>query len=284
MRQVVVVTAWQRGAFLLACLDRLAVAIGDDPDIQVLVCLDRGRNVETLTVAAAWVRQRPQARRLVRRIAHGYKGNSYNVLHGYQEALAAHPDLVHLVEDDILVGADYFDYHRRAHELVPDAFSVSACRNQQFVAGHDPEPDQTAVFTHPAYQSIGVSFRPQQLRRVLPHAFGSYYANPVRYCRKHFPHTAINPNNAEQDGLLHRISEQAGLASVYPAVPRAYHAGFIGYHRSGQPLEGTVRQQADLLLAMGADEMNQRARRYKDHTTVPLDGQRDPVSRLVQWP
>lgn len=284
--QVVIVTAWRRPAFLLACLDRLVVAARGRDDLRFILALDRGASHEVVNIATRWTHHNINTcrARLVRRTGHGYKGNSFNVLTAYREALTHKPTLVHLVEDDILVGADYFDYHDRAHALVPDAFSVSACRNQQFLAGHEPDPDPAAVFTHPAYQSIGVSLKPARLQAAMPHAVGPYFAQPVRYCQTRFPHTAINVNNAEQDGLLHRLSEQAGLVSVYPAVPRAYHAGFTGYHRKGEELAGTTRQQADQLLAMDADEMNRRAHRYKDHTTVPLDAPREPVSRLVRWP
>jgi hypothetical protein len=101
-----------------------------------------------------------------------------------------------------------------------------------------------------------VSFKAERLKAIGPHLGRGYFASPVAYCRRHFPHTAINPNNAEQDGLLHRLSENAGLSSVYPAVPRAYHAGFTGYHRKGTLPTGGVDARAARLLTMTADELN----------------------------
>jgi hypothetical protein len=281
VKEIVIIPAWRRPEFLKAALTRLLRA--DDGRPEYWICLDRG-HFATLVPVIAWFKRRLGHRVRVGQRMHNYKGNSYNVIMSYRDALAEGADLVHLVEEDILVGADYFDFHRRAHDLVPDAFSVSSCRNQQFIMGHEPPGDETAVWRHSAYQSLGVSFKAERLKAVLPHARSTYFAQPVTYCRRHFPHTAINPNNAEQDGLLHRLSENAGLSSVYPAVPRAYHAGFSGYHRKGKLPPGGVDARADRILAMTAEEMNERAGSYPDHATVPLDGFRLPVDRVITWP
>ena len=281
MKEIVIIPAWRRPEFLKAALTRLLVA--DDGRPEYWICLDRGY-LATLFPVTSWFKKQLGRRARIGHRAHVYKGNSYNVLMSYRDALAEGADLVHLVEEDILVGADYFDFHRRAHELAPDTFSVSACRNQQFVMGHEPPGDDTAVWRHAAYQSLGVSFRRERLRAILPHLKPAYFSRPVAYCRSVFPYTAINPNNAEQDGLLHRLSENAGLSSTYPAVPRAYHAGFTGYHRKGTLPPGGVDARAERILAMSADEMNERAGSFPDHVTIPLDGVRRPVDRVITWP
>lgn len=281
MKEIVIIPAWRRPDFLKAALTRLLVA--DDGIPEYWICLDRGY-AATLLPVVKWFKRRLGGRARIGARVHNYRGNSYNVLTSYRDALAEGADLVHLVEEDVLVGADYFDFHRRAHLLAPDTFSVSACRNQQFVMGHEPPTDDGAVWRHPAYQSLGVSFKAERLKAILPHLQRPYFSKPVAYCRKTFPHTAINPNNAEQDGLLHRLSENAGLSSAYPAVPRAYHAGFTGYHRKGTLPPGGVDARAERILTMSAEEMNSRAGSYPDHATIPLDGQREPVSRLIVWP
>lgn len=281
MKEIVIVPAWRRPEFLKAALTRLLVA--DDGRPEYWICLDRGY-LATLMPVTTWFKKQLGHRVRVGQRTHNYKGNSFNVLMSYRDALAEGAGLIHLVEEDILVGADYFDFHRRAHDLVPDAFSVSACRNQQFMAGHEPPDDDTAVWRHAAYQSLGVSFKAERLKAIIPHAKRAYFMQPVAYCQRYFPHTAINPNNAEQDGLLHRLSENAGLSSAYPAVPRAYHAGFVGYHRKGRLPSGGVDMRAERILAMSAQDLNERATSYPDHTTIPLDGARRPVDRVITWP
>lgn len=281
MTEVVIVTAWKRPDFLSAALQRLLVA--DDGRQHYRICLDRAHARECALVAVEFTR-RLGNRALVRQRQHRYKGNSYNVLMSYKEALASTPDLVHLVEEDIFVAADYFEFHRRAHELAPDAFSVSACRNQQFPHEWDPPDGEDTVYRHVSYQSLGVSFRPEALSQVVQHAQHAYFANPVAYCRRNWPNTAINPNNAEQDGLIHRIIEASGRPTVYPFSPRAYHAGFVGYHRKGATLEGGIAHRAATLLRMTTADLNAAAHSYPDHVAVDLDAQRKPVDQVVVWP
>lgn len=276
--------AWRRPDFLHATLTRLAAA--DDPALRYLIALDRGFAHAALQVVHRFTtRVGPDRVSVVRRVRHRYRGNSFNVLTGYREALAHDPTLVHLVEEDVLVAADYFDFHRRAHDLAPDVFAVSGCRNQQFLAGHDPPPDPDAAYLHRSYQSIGVSFRPARLAEVLIHATRAYLIDPIRYCRTHFPGSAIFPGNAEQDGLAHRVLEAGGRSTLYPALPRAYHCGFMGYHRRGTPLTGGIFERGERLLTMTAEDLNGHALTYPDHTVVPLDVPgRPPLGRLISWP
>ena len=281
MKEIVIVPAWRRPEFLHAALTRLAVA--DDGAPEFWICLDRGHSDEVAAVAH-WFRAILPGRVRIGIREHAYRGNSYNVLTSFHNAVDEGADLVHLVEEDILVGADYFDFHRRAHELAPDAFSVSACRNQYYPLGVAPPYDETGIYLHPSYQSIGVSLKAYRLRQALRYATPQYFAAQVQFCARNFPHSRINRSHAEQDGLLHRVLEKQGSATAYASVPRAYHVGFVGYHRNGEMPPGDVGERSAAILAMDADELNRRAASYPDHNTVPLDAPRAPVARLVEWP
>lgn len=276
MKEVVVVTAWNRADFLHACLSRLMRA--DDGSQWYVLSLDRGHDRAVREVAGSFLGSVRRATILTPR--HGYRGNSYNALNAMKFALSQGSDLVYLVEDDILVGSDFFGFHRDAHRVFPENLAVSACRNQFFPVGEDPEPDEETVYPHLSYQSLGVSFRRGSLERVVPHITHAYLSNPIGYCKRMFPDTKINPSNAEQDGLIHRIGERDGLPTVYPCAPRAYHAGFVGYHRSGRSLHGTMEQRSAQILAMSGEEMNERARKYKDHVVVDLDAPRKRISSV----
>ena len=281
MNELVIVTAWKRPDFLSACLQRLLIA--DDGGQQYRICLDRGHSREVATVAEQFTRQLA-GRAQIRRRAHRYKGNSFNVLMGYREGVTLGPDLVHLVEDDVFVAGDYFEFHRRAHQLTPDTFAVSACRNQKFPREMNPPDQEDTVYAHPSYQSLGVSFRVAPLAQVVQHAQAAYFERPIAYCARHWPGSAINPNNAEQDGLIERIIEAIGWHTVYPFSPRAYHAGFVGYHHKGATLAGTVEQRAATLLRMTTDELNAASYSYPNHVAVDLDAPRKPVDRVAVWP
>lgn len=66
-------------------------------------------------------------------------------------------------------------------------------------------------------------------------------------------------------------------------MPRAYHAGFTGYNRSGSTLPGSVEDQARRILTMTGDELNAASQSYRDYQTVELDADRQPVSRSLTW-
>jgi hypothetical protein len=279
VKEIVIVPAWQRPEFLSATLQRLRAA--DEGTQEFWVTLDRRHSKAVNMVATEFTRELgPRARLLTR--THPYRGNSYNVLHTYREAVRESPDLIHLVEEDIFVADDYFAWHRAAHKLVGNCFAVSGARNQNVIGNPLPEPG--AVYVHEAYQSVAVSFRPERLTHVLKHCISSYYHDPVKYCRKLFPSTKIPPANAEQDGLIHRVIEKAGAFVVYPTEPVAYHAGFVGYHRAGEsPLKTgvPVPVAAAELLGMDAAEMNRRAHSYPDHQWIDVHAHHAPPNRVV---
>ena len=99
-----------------------------------------------------------------------------------------------------------------------------------------------------------------------------------------FPYSKLPPNNAEQDGLLDRLVEDSGAGVAYPWMPRAYHAGFIGYHRNGLRLPGSPIDQADRLLSMTTEELNSAAYSYPDHTAIDLTRDVGPVTEIAEWP
>jgi len=289
--QLVIVPTWRRPEFLWACLQRLQAA--DRPHLRYLISQDRGHTYEVARIATQFRKRLGAGRVQIASRRHSHHGNSFNVLESYREAISgrgAEPELVHLVEEDILVGVDYFDYHDQAHALHPHAFAVSACRNQQYPIDVNPPPDPAAIFTHDSYQSLGVSFRPEMIRRFAVHATQPYYRSPGAYCKSAFPDSLIPAGHCEQDGLINRVREHGRWPTVYPAVPRAYHAGFYGYNRRGgwptQPRQISERpeQRGARLLAMAGDALNGLARHYKDLATTPLDENRPAVTHTIRWP
>jgi hypothetical protein len=280
---VIVVPAWRRPDFLKAALTRL-LALDGREHVRFLIALDRGYSPNVWGVTQWFANQAGRPNVTVLRRRHAYRGNSFNVLTSYRDAAGYSPDLVHLVEEDIFVAHDYLSAAHAVHAAEPKAFAVSACRNQQFEPGVDPPAEASGYFMHPAYQSLAVSFRPESLSAVLAHAQPEYYANPVRYCQGHFPNTVIPVGNAEQDGLIHRIVEERGGTVGYLALPRAYHAGFTGYHRKGALLPGDVDTRARRLLEMTTEELNGAAFSYPDHAAVPLDAARAAVTTRIDWP
>jgi hypothetical protein len=195
---------------------------------------------------------------------HHYHGNSLNVLDGFTRAVKAGADRIHLIEEDIFICEGYFDFHTQAWALDPTAFFVTACYNQ-----NDPNRvrggDRALVMRYKAYQSLGVSLSRASAKKVLVHAVPDYFGNMEKYLREKLPGYDWG---TEQDGLIQRIIAKENGYGIYPQVPRAFHAGFHGYNRTGNGLSPnlTIEQRAAMLLTMTEEEMNIRASniQYKD--------------------
>jgi hypothetical protein len=268
MKNIVLIPAWRRADFLTVCTERILAANGADKNVYVF-CLDRTYSTEVDHVARTFplekvIRYTPN---------HRFNGNSFNVLEGYKlcSTLAVKhlARLVYLIEEDIFVGKDFFDWHERVSDQ-HEAFCYSAVRNQndERMTSGELGKDPSHVYRHGKYQSLGVSWRPKYLSEVIKHAKIEYYSANERYLTRTFPKSAFGSMWSEQDGLINRIMEAGEHTAIYPTVPRAYHAGFIGYNRKGSQLPGRLEERASLLRSMTGEEMNAKAEVYKDITPI----------------
>lgn len=317
MPNLILIPCWQRADFLAVTLDHICNAEGAADHLYVFL-VDRGYDPEVLTVIRAF----PYTKMTRFMPEHPHHGNTANVMEGYAlaERLAERngSDLVYLLEEDIFIAQDFFRFHELAHRTCPEAFCVSACRDQnrehaeirehvgvQEVAvpegGAVPEAGtvQEASVTEDAdvtneasatneaavlyrshrYQSLGVSFKARELHYITRGAVDAYYSDPVEWCAGEFPYSSLPRENAEQDGYIDRICEAYALDVLYPAVPRAYHAGYTGYHRPARDLTGSLHDRIAALHAMTESEMNERAQAHKDITACDLAGH--DVAQLV---
>lgn len=199
-------------------------------------------------------------------------GNSLNILEGFDNALKLSyklgAPLIHLVEEDVWVGKDYFTFHESIHEDF-NPFCVSACRNQHLFS--DPPRSEDSVYLYPKYQSLGISFKRDIVAKILVHHCEQYHSNMLEYCKLKFPTSKFGSLFEEQDGLISRIIEQENNSVMYPFVPRAYHAGFYGYHRNSPQPEGDLAAKIIALEEMSDIDMNKIAS-YKDIKSCNLGG------------
>lgn len=281
---LVVVPLWQRAGFTEACLLRLAKAM--DSSVQVRLCLDFGFSADVLKAAEAFAKKFPKTEIFKRE--EDYPTGSYNVLKGMAEALhVSQPgDLIHVLEEDVLIGKDFFDFHRRAHALVPDAYGVSACTNSFLTRETNPEPIQDAVYRSGAFQVWGSSYRPAQVRQILTRLQADYFENMREACIREFGEPSALRTGALYDGVMAMNLAEVEGAMVFPYAARGYHAGFDGISFKGQgpAVTGTPKRQAKQILAMGEKELSSRST-YPDawFPVVDLDAVRAPVTRVLDF-
>jgi hypothetical protein len=210
MQDVVIVPTFDRPEMLWLCLEYLANS-PDSKSVDIWVYVDshtqqkppRGEIEQVLEkfpdLSLHVGFQQP----------HDFHGNSYNLLTAYKAAYETTAQYVFMVEDDVLIHPGFFEWHRHQH-----AHRHLGCS----IAVKNPG--------HGAYASLGVCFRREMLRLVLPHTHGVYFRDMRKYCREKFPPSRFD---CEQDGLFARVLN--GHQVVWASTPLAQHVGWYGYHR-----------------------------------------------------
>jgi hypothetical protein len=275
---IVLIPCYNRPEFLHACIEYIKRADGYEKNhYHFAVEHNADRGIQNVLTRAMDTFDHMSVSKQKQRIS---KGNQMNVMEGYKHVAQLMreigSELIFNIEPDIFIAKGFFEYHRLANELCPDAFYVSACHNQNWTRKVPKYLDK--VYYHSSFQSLGLSFKPEIVDEIAQHATLDYYRNPVQYLDKvKFPTSKRKGIHHEQAGLIHRIQEFSKNKGVYPCNPLAYHAGFYGVNRPGEKLTGSTNEKARQLMAMSAEEMNSRAKKYKDIKSIDL-GQESPES------
>jgi glycosyltransferase involved in cell wall biosynthesis len=271
---IVIIPCWRRPAHLAATLRCIERARGFD-EHSYLIAVDKEPDDAIYDVAFTF-----KAENQVIVNNHDKLGNgpAHNILRAWRKALSLVWDRtddpwIGLIEEDILVAEDLFEFWTEALERDFLAVGVSACNNQNRSLIGVVEPPWTAevrasgIYQHPSYQSLAVALRPGFVRQVLKHMVPSYFENPFVYCNTHLPDDGLPNTAVSQDGLFHRVLRRHGDHLLYPLEPRGFHAGWYGYNRrSGVALApGDWKANSECILQMTPDQMNELAdERFRD--------------------
>lgn len=173
------------------------------------------------------------------RTSYGLAKQSHSLLTGLIQAATKSDHLVYLIEDDVMIGRDFFQWHDRVHHD-NDLFSSHGNLNINRSIPIEGNWEEYYL-TSGDYGSIGTCMRKDTiLGLIAPHANPRYFRSPISYVQKTFPHSALKKDQAEQDGLLRRIQVETGKPQAYPHTteidgllygPRCFHAGFYGKNR-----------------------------------------------------
>lgn len=253
---LVCVPTFARPEYLQLCLEQLLEADGGR-EKHVLVAIDRhqrdtndqkNRNVESLHVAEQF-RYEFANLEVILREPHGYIGNPYNFLELYKTAFHSDARFVYLVEDDVLVGKDFFTWHERVNERQDYFCTVGwhCIRNPQAISFGAPE---SYIETQNDFSSIGVCWKREGLAPLVQHALPDYYRDIAGYLRRAFPNEEVKHGVwTEQAGLVMRLLLSTPNATVaWPVRARCAHVGINGYHRArGHAFTGSLKERVEAL-------------------------------------
>jgi hypothetical protein len=213
VQDIVIIPTFDRPEMLWLCMDYL-VAASDYQYTQVRVYVDAhiGQTTPRADIETVLGKFPQLSLQMYVRPPHQYHGNSYNVLMAYKDAYDTDTRFVFLIEDDVLIHPDFFAWHWfQQTRPSPIVCSIGVLK-QHF---------------HGVYASMGVCFRRDALRMILPHCTPAYFQNMRAYCRAHF---AASPSDCEQDGLFCRLIPR-DMVVWADKLPLAQHVGWYGYHR-----------------------------------------------------
>jgi len=168
---------------------------------------------------------------------HDYYGNTFNTMEAFRWAYG-HWDRVYYVEDDVMVHADFFKWHREIHE---------DCEGQNIFASmgwifNRYAPITLDVLFQPWYYSVGTCFTREKLKLVVDHATPRYYKDMPGYIQKEFSSSALNTvhqniQHYEQDGLIQRVMDRDRSQVVCRGMASCTHLGTFGYNKGWEQRE-----------------------------------------------
>lgn len=141
----------------------------------------------------------------------------WNILQSLKAGYQSQAEFVFLVEEDVLVKSDFFQWHFWAHEN-GDYFVTSGRKLKK--KGND-------FFSNP-----GSCYRRENLARVVEHITDAYFANPEGYLDWTFPF--MSDAGVLDDGLIRRVMRSVNGTALCPEIPICAHQGFRGYQRYSQ--------------------------------------------------
>ncbi len=279
MKNIVLVPAYRRPELLFHSLDNLSRAKGIE-NHRVVVRMDDhvgeppsfDENIEAVEMVPGGFTFDVEMI-----MPHSYWGNNWNTLKSYEWAAQQDCELVYLVEEDVMVGEDFFNWHETVQrELKP--FCSIGVRHLDWPISDDP---REYMETH-AFASLGVCFSAVHLSWIIKGIPEGYYDNLIPSLDAEFPNSKFKGASGAQDGLISRIMERHGLRSIQPRRPRAYHAGWYGFNRdmSVQP-QGTLQERIE---AVGRLLQDQRFMAQQPNDCQPCDLKEVPWNgELIEW-
>ena len=178
---------------------------------------------------------------------------SYNILTGYRNAVGYSDRYVYMIEDDVMIGESFWQFHEWVHDHSDTAKAFG--EGGLFCSIGSKNPNREVKQTNDVklwytssgdYASVGVCFHKDVLKDiVLPHANEKYFSFPARYIKNTIGLQGISAMYPEQAGLIRRLQIKSGLPIAFPYVPRAFHSGFYGKNRKGYEIKGTLEDRID---------------------------------------
>jgi hypothetical protein len=178
----------------------------------------------------------------------------FNILFAIKKGYESNADLCFLVEEDVLVSSNYFDWH------------VQAQASGDYLATCGRKLPRLPSYNR--YTNPGSCFKHDKLGLIVPHINDELFRDRVTYYNTQFGR--MEELSQLDDGLIRRIARAGKHEVLYPESPKCAHIGFMAYNRYDGWLNlGTIEQRIAGLRKL-LPKVNPDARYTKDFEP-PID-------------
>lgn len=153
----------------------------------------------------------------------------WNILNALKSGYETGAEHIYLVEEDVMVRPNFFDYHEQTLKYV----DVSCGRKDRLFWKSSP-----GLYTNP-----GSAFRAQVIAELIPHINDAYFTELRAYMDRELPPSWESQSNLD-DGLIRRVIRANNFSVAYPEVGVCAHQGFYYYNKIDRYMnEGNIEER-----------------------------------------
>lgn len=160
----------------------------------------------------------------------------WNILNALKQGYQSGTDYIFLVEEDVMVRPDFFDFHFNTHRYLSTRYFASCGRRRpEYPSDH--------------YTNPGACFPRDSLGLVVPHICDEFFEDRIGYMDRRFGQ--MEEGSDLDDGLIRRVIRSVQGQIKYPIMPVVAHQGFRAYNKFTEyRTDGTIQQKIGQLRLM----------------------------------
>jgi hypothetical protein len=236
MKNIVVIPALKRPELLALNLEKLHEADASryaDVHIYVDTCSDETlnemeyvRNFYYPTAHIFRAKPHPEA-----------PGGTWNILSSLKDGYRSGAEFIFLVEEDVAISKDYFNWHLRVWKEDSSGTLFASCGRLIARYGRDH------------YTNPGSCFHRSSVEKIVPHINNNFFSDRRGYMDSNFG--SMDEASDLDDGLIRRVARDCGGTFAWPEKPVAFHQGFHAYRKfQDYQNEGAIQERIDNLRLM----------------------------------
>ena len=246
MKEIVVMPTCKRPEFLALALERLALATAWETDRapEVRIFADTSANMDEVEWVAKHYYPSADVHQAGKHV--DAPSGTWNILNAIEAGFLLGADRVYLVEEDVLVRPNFFQWHRSIHDAgAHDGTVLATCGRV--------EKRLERLFGE-QYTNPGACLTLKLYKSLAEHIVDDYFTRPAEYVVENFePWIGMS---ILDDGLIRRVIKKAGGKSLTATEGVAVHQGFFYYNRLdrymnfSQTIEGKIARLREILAGI----------------------------------